>query len=97
MSRRALAVLWLVLGVAVWSGFYDIYVSRGAHEYLQRMREHELGRGPDPDMIGVMAEAQRSGVQAATIWTTIIVGAGWGTIWVLTRAKVRTSKFEVRG
>ena len=91
MSRRTLAVLWLVLGVAVWSGFYDIYVSRGAHEYLQKMREHELGRGPDPDMIGVMAEAQRAGVRAATIWSTIIVGAGWGTILLSSKSKVRSS------
>jgi len=87
MSRRALAVLWLVLGIAVWSGFYDIYVSRGAHEYLQKMREHELGRGPNPDMIGVMADAQRAGVQAATIWATIIVGAGWGTIILMRRQR----------
>ena len=33
--RALAAVLWLVLGVAVWNGFFDLYVSRGAREYGQ--------------------------------------------------------------
>ena len=27
--RRLGGVLWLVLGAAVWNGFFDLYVSRG--------------------------------------------------------------------
>jgi hypothetical protein len=89
------AVLWLALGVAVWNGFFDLYVSRGAREYGQLRVEHEFRNGPDPDMQAVMARAQRDGVQGATIWAALVVAAGWGTIWVVTRAKGRTSKFEM--
>ena len=96
MTPRVVAVLWLALGVAIWNGFNDIYVSRGAHEYLEKLHEFELGRGPNPDMTGVMVQAQRAGVQAASIWAGSVVAAGWGTIWVLTRAKDRSSKSEVR-
>jgi hypothetical protein len=96
VTPRVLAVLWLALGVAIWNGFNDIYVSRGAHEYLQKLREFELGRGPNPDMTGVMVQAQRAGVQAASIWAGTVVAAGWGTIWVLTRTKVRRARSEVR-
>ena len=81
MSRGLLAVLWLVLGVAVWNGFYDLYISRGAREYGQLRVERELSRGPDPDMIGVMDRAKADGFRASTIWAVVVVSAGWATIW----------------
>jgi len=81
------AALWLLLGVAVWAGFYDLYVSRGAREYGQLRVEAELGRGPEPDMKQVMANARRDGVVAATAWAVVIVAAGWGTIWVGQRGR----------
>jgi hypothetical protein len=82
VAVRVVAALWVVLGVAVWNGFFDLYVSRGAREYGQLRVEHELGRGPEPDMQAVMARAVRDGVRGATIWSVLIVGAGWGTLWV---------------
>jgi hypothetical protein len=85
VSTRAAAVLWLALGAAVWNGFFDLYVSRGAREYGQLRVEHELGRGPDPDMTGVMARAQRDGVRAATLWAAVVVLGGWATIWIVRR------------
>ena len=90
MSIRVAAVLWLVLGVAIWNGFFDLYVSRGAREYGQLRVEHELGRGPDPDMQDVMARARRDGFRGSTIWASLIVLAGWGTIWVVRTEKTRT-------
>lgn len=81
MSTRLVAVLWLALGVAVWNGFFDLHVSRGAREYGQMRVEHELGRGPDPDMQAVMAGAARDGARAATAWGVLVVAAGWGTLW----------------
>ena len=92
MSARVMAVLWLALGVAVWNGFFDLYVSRGAREYGQLRVEYELGRGPDPDMNGVMDRAIRAGVRASTIWAAVIVAAGWGTIVLSSKYKVRSSK-----
>ena len=92
MPHRTIAVLWLVLGVAIWNGFFDLYVSRGAREYGQLRVEYELGRGPDPDMQDVMARAVRAGLWASTLWASLVVGAGWTTLWWGSR----TSKFELR-
>ena len=84
MARRLAAALWLALGVAIWNGFFDLYVSRGAREYGQLRVEHELGRGPEPDMKDVMGRAKRDGVVAASIWSVLVVGGGLGTLWLVT-------------
>lgn len=86
VSTRALALCWIVIGVAVWNGFFDLYVSRGAREYGQLRVEHELGRGPDPDMAAVMARARRDGARAATIWAGLILAGGFATLWSTRRA-----------
>jgi hypothetical protein len=91
VTLRVVAVLWLALGVAIWNGFFDLYVSRGAREYGQLRVERELGRGPEPDMNAIMASAQRDGVVAASIWASLVVLGGWGTIWVSSKFKVRSS------
>jgi hypothetical protein len=80
MSRTVAATVWLVIAGAVWSGFFDLYVSRGAREYLQLSAEAELGRAPRPSMTAVMAEARHAGAVAASSWAALIVVAGWGTI-----------------
>lgn len=87
MSVRVVALLWLVLGVAVWNGFFDLYVSRGAREFNQLRVEFELGRGSEPDMAGVMARAQRDGVEAATLWALLVSAGGWATIWIARRPR----------
>jgi hypothetical protein len=81
MSVRAIAALWLVLGVAIWNGFFDLYVSRGAREYLQRQAEYQLGHGQEPSMTEVMARARREGLVMSSVWSGIVVVAGWGTLW----------------
>lgn len=80
MTRRAAALLWLVLGIAVWNGFFDLHVSRGAREYLLLQAEHELGRREARSMIDVMAEAKRRGAVAASLWAGLIVAAGWASL-----------------
>ena len=78
-----LAALWLALGVAVWCGFFDLYISRGARLYGQLHAEYELHVIHDePSMVTVMAEAKRAGLIGASLWTGLIVGAGWATIWL---------------
>ncbi|MEO7191614.1 MAG: hypothetical protein ABI051_11215 [Vicinamibacterales bacterium] len=75
-----LALLWLVVAAAVWNGFFDLYVSRGAREYLQLQAEFELGRGPQPAMAEVMARASHDGVRGASVWALFVLGCGWATL-----------------
>jgi hypothetical protein len=85
VKPAVLCALWLLVGAAVWNGFFDLYVSRGAREYLQRQAEAELGRGPAPAMDAVMANARRDGVEAASIWAVIVTGCGWSTVALVRR------------
>jgi hypothetical protein len=80
VSARIIALLWLVLGIAVWNGFFDLYVSRGAREYLQKRLEFETGRGPEPSMQVVMGDARRDGLIMASMWSALIVGGGLATL-----------------
>ena len=41
-----------------------------------------------------MARAQRDGV-VATAWAALVVGGGWGTIWVVRRRATSRPDFEV--
>lgn len=80
MSRRALVGLWVVVAVLVWNTVFDLYVSRGAREYLQMAAEADLGRGPVPAMRDVMDWTSRRGALAATRWALLVFGAGCVTI-----------------
>jgi hypothetical protein len=89
VTTRLLAAMWIVVGVAVWNGFFDLYVSRGARAYLQLQAEHELGRGPEPSMDAVMASASHDGLLASSAWSALVVAAGWTTIAVTRRRQSR--------
>lgn len=91
MARRTIAALWLVAGIVLWNGIFDLYVSRGAREYLQLRAESELGLVPAPDMAVVMARARRMGLIAATLWASGAVAAGWITIAVLSRPRTTST------
>jgi hypothetical protein len=91
VRRTTLAALWLAVGVAVWNGFFDVYVSRGAHEYLQAQAEFELGQRPEPSMAEVMSRAKHAGVVAASAWAALIVACGWTTMAVTARRPRATS------
>ncbi len=80
--RRALAALWLLVGLAVWNGFFDLYISRGAREYGQKAAEADLGLGPRVTMVDVMTSVRHDGLIAATLWAILVVGCGWATIWL---------------
>ena len=83
MRRGVLGALWIVLGVAIWNGFFDLYVSRGAREYGQKQAEYELGLGPQPSMATVMANAEHDGVVMSTIWASLVVVGGLATIRIV--------------
>jgi hypothetical protein len=78
--RVGLVALWLVIGVGVWNGVFDLYVSRGAREYGQKSAEADLGLGPRVTMAGVMAGATHDGLVAASLWAGAIVACGWLTV-----------------
>lgn len=80
MSRGLMAVLWLLVGLAVFNAFFDLYVSRGAREYLQKRAEYELRGGAEPRMDAVMAQSTRDAWTMSTIWAGLVVAAGWGTL-----------------
>jgi hypothetical protein len=85
VSRRALVGLWVVVAVLVWNTVFDLYVSRGAREYLQMAAEAELGRGPVPAMRNVMDWTNRRGARAATFWALVVFASGCVTIYVRRR------------
>ena len=80
-----MAVLWLLVGLAVFNAFFDLYVSRGAREYLQKRAEYELRGGAEPLMDAVMAQSTRDAWTMSTIWAGLVVAAGWGTLAVSRR------------
>ena len=80
-------MLWLVVGIALWNGIFDLYVSRGAREYLQLRAEADLGLVPAPSMPEVMARAERMGLIAATLWAGAVVAGGWLTLRITSKAQ----------
>jgi hypothetical protein len=80
--RRILAAAWLVLALAVWNGFFDLYVSRGSREYLQRRAEFDAGLGPEPAMDAILAAARTNGLIAASLWAGLVLALGWLTVYV---------------
>jgi hypothetical protein len=81
MRARTLALIWLVVGAALWCGIFDVHIARGADDYLRRQAQYELGILPDePSMVWMMSQAKRRGATAASLWTALVVGLGWATI-----------------
>ena len=85
MRLRALAALWILVGIVIWNAFFDLYIARGAQQYLQAKAEYDLGLGPSVEMDVMMARTRRHGVLMSTLWASVVVGAGWATIWVAGR------------
>jgi hypothetical protein len=82
VSRRLAAVLWVLLGIALWNGVFDLYITRGVREYLQLKAEYELHRGPEPSITEVMSRSRRDGVRAASVWAGVVTIAGLGTLMI---------------
>ncbi len=92
MRTRVLAGLWLVMGVAVWSGMFDLYMARGADTYLWRQAQFQLKLIQfEPSMPAMMADAKRHGALMASIWAALVTGFGWVTLWL-----TREPALEVR-
>ncbi len=87
MRQRALVVLWLILGVLIWNAFFDLYVSRGAREFLQEQAEFQLHIGSRPELDEVLGRAQHQGLIWASVWTGSVVGLGLATLGLTKRLK----------
>jgi hypothetical protein len=74
--------LWLVLGLGLWNAIFDLYVSRGAREFLQLRAEADLGLVPAPSMADVMRRTRNDGLWAASFWALGVTAAGVTTVYV---------------
>lgn len=87
MRARVIAGLWVFVGLVIWNAFFDLYVSRGAREYLQTRLEFELGRRSEPSMDEVMGRAKRDGLLMSSVWTALVVGSGLTTLRIAGRGR----------
>jgi hypothetical protein len=75
--------LWLVLGVALWNGIFEMMVVRGVKEYLFRAALFDAGRGPLTPIAHVMDPAIYHATWVATLWSSVVMLAAMMTIrWV---------------
>lgn len=87
-----LIVAWLIVGAALWNAIFDLYLARGAREYLQARAEFELGLAPEPEVGRAMGQARRHGVIAASAWAAVVTGLGLATIRASRVGSLRLSK-----
>lgn len=78
--ERAAIALWLVVGLVVWNGLYDVLIVGGIKEYLFRYALYEGGRGPHVPMAAIMDETVANAVWICTFWASAIVLCGLLTI-----------------
>jgi hypothetical protein len=83
--ERLLVGLWLVLGLVLWNGVYDMTLGEGIKEYLFRSALHEAGRAPRVSIAAVLSPFLFDAVWVATFWASLVVLAGLVTIRTLTR------------
>jgi hypothetical protein len=81
MRTRVLALVWLGMGIAVWSGMFDLYIARGADRYLWKKAEFELKlMQAEPSMAAMMADTRRDAAIKSSIWAVLVTGLGWTTV-----------------
>ena len=82
--REAVAVAgWLLLGVALWNGVYDMIVGQGLREYLFRSALYDAGRAPLVSLSAVVDPYIFDAVWISTFWASLVVLAGLVTIKLL--------------
>lgn len=83
--ERLLVALWLVVGLVLWNGVYDMMLGEAIKEYLFRSTLHETGRAPHVTIATVLDPGIQRAVIVATLWASVVVLCGLVTIRVLTR------------
>jgi hypothetical protein len=79
-------IVWIGIGVVVWNGVFDLFMTRGVNEYLYRQAQHELGRGEQVTMREIMNETKADAAVKASIWAVLVAGAGVLTVILCTRS-----------
>jgi hypothetical protein len=94
VNARALALMWVGIGVLIWNVIFDLHILYAARDYLYLAAEAELGRAQTPSMSLLMRRARRTGALSASGWTLLVVGAGWATIWLARRPRRRSGSAD---
>jgi hypothetical protein len=71
---------WLILGLVLWNGIYDMILGQGLREYLFRSALHDAGRGPAMSISGVVDPYITDALWIATFWASLVTLAGLVTI-----------------
>ena len=82
-SRRAAVAIWIVMAIVVWNGLSDLRITLGVRDYLLKEALHEAGRGPAVVMADAMRATVRDAVLVASLWASIVLVAGLGTVRLL--------------
>jgi len=85
-ARRLAIALWIGMAVVVWNGLYDLRITLGVRDYLMKQALHDAGRGPSVTISDAMHETVSDAVTVATLWGVIILGAGLGSVTIVSRA-----------
>lgn len=83
--QRIAVALWVIVGIVVWNGVYDLLVGQGIKEYLFREALYQAGRGPRISIASIMDPFVFYAVWVSTLWTSVITLAGLFTIKLLSR------------
>ena len=86
-GRRLAIALWIAMAVVVWNGLYDLRITLGVRDYLMKQALHDAGRGPAVTISDAMHDTVRDAVKVATLWSVIILGAGLGSVTMVSRAR----------
>jgi len=86
-TRRWAIGLWVVMAIVVWNGLYDLRITLGVRDHLMKQALHDAGRGPAVTISEDMAATVRDAVMVASLWAAIILGAGLGTVAMLSRPR----------
>ncbi len=78
--QRIAAALWVVIGIVVWNGIFEMQVVRGVKEYLFHAALSGTGRGPVIPIEQIMDPAIYDAMWIATLWASSIVLAGLLTL-----------------
>lgn len=79
--------LWAVVGLVLGSAVFDWWMHGAIRDFQLRVAHFELGRGPEPSLAALLAEARASGVWRAVTWGGLVTAAGWLTILFMRKTR----------
>ena len=87
MRTRGLAVMWAVVVLVVWCGFFDVLITRGTKEYQMRQALHEAGQGPPAEMAAIMRQTAHDAAISSTLFAAPVLTAAALTLWLARRTR----------